>query len=199
MRARVLTASIVVTLSVAAGGAQSWKNVAPESFRINTQITDGPGGAGGVASAMEFRVERYTSDAEHEVLVTALKSGGYDAFVQALHKAPKVGVLQSGKRSLDVRWARFQPAGDGGRRIIAVTDGPVYFFGAGAVDAKPTKGYDIGVIEFTVDSVGLGRGSMAGAARVKPGGPSGVEVDDYSGKRIELTTVSRNVSNPRQP
>jgi hypothetical protein len=34
---------------------------------------------------------------------------------------------------------------------------------------------------------------MAPAARVKPGGPTGVEVEDYSGKRIELVTVSRDL------
>jgi hypothetical protein len=50
------------------------------------------------------------------------------------------------------------------------------------------------VLEFTVDSVGLGSGTMAPAARVKPGGPTGVQVDDYSGKRVTLMTVTRNLS-----
>jgi hypothetical protein len=35
---------------------------------------------------------------------------------------------------------------------------------------------------------------MAAAAKVKPGGPTGIEIEDYSGKRIELTTVTRNKS-----
>ena len=63
-----------------------------------------------------------------------------------------------------------------------------------AVDAKPTAGYDLAVVEFTVDAVGLGKGSMAPAAKVKPGGVNGIQVDDYSGKRIDLVTVSRNLS-----
>jgi hypothetical protein len=35
---------------------------------------------------------------------------------------------------------------------------------------------------------------MASAAKVKPGGPTGVDVEDYSGKRITLNTVTRNLS-----
>ena len=92
-----------------------------------------------------------------------------------------------------IRWARQQPQGDN-RRIAVMTESPVFFFGAGAVDAKPTEGYDVGVLEFTIDSVGLGKGTMAAAAKVKPGGPTGIEIEDYSGKRIELMTVTRNKS-----
>jgi len=188
MQTQALAASLLVTLSIAGVAAQSWKNTAPESFHINTQIV---AGSGGVASGMDLKVERYTSDADHEALVAALKSG-YDNLVTALHKAPTIGVLTVGKRSLDIRWARFHKEGDG-RRIIAVTDGPIFFFGAGAVDAKPTAGFDIGVLEFSVDTVGFGKGRMAAAARVKPGGPAGVQLDDYSGQLVELTSVSRNV------
>jgi len=191
MQTQAVAASFLIALSIAGASAQSYKNTAPESFHINTQVI---GGNGGVASAMDLKMEKYSADADHQALVTALKSGGYESFVQALKKAPKIGVLTVGKRSLDVRWARFNKVGEG-RRIVAVTDGPVYFFGAGAVDAKPTAGFDIGVLEFEVDTVGFGKGRMAGAARVKPGGPVGVQIDDYSGKLIELTSVSRDASN----
>jgi hypothetical protein len=34
---------------------------------------------------------------------------------------------------------------------------------------------------------------MAPAAKVKAGGDTGVEVEDYSGKRIELLTVTRQL------
>jgi hypothetical protein len=42
-----------------------------------------------------------------------------------------------------------------------------------------------------VDDVGLGKGSMAAAAKVKPGSDGGVQVDDYADKPIKLVTVSR--------
>jgi len=163
---------------------------APESFRANGQVTDTPGG---VASSMTIQIDRYTSDADHKTIVEALQTGDKAAFLAVLRKAPVAGALKMGNRSIPIRWARQQAQGRD-RRVAVMTEAPVYFFGAGAVDAKPTEGYDVGVLEFTVDSVGIGKGTMAGAARVKPGGPTGIEIEDYSGKRIELTTVTRNKS-----
>ena len=73
-----------------------------------------------------------------------------------------------------------------------MTDAPVFFAGAGAVDAKSTAGYELGVIEFTVDSVGLGKGTMAPAAKVKAGGETGVEVEDYSGNASSWSPSAAN-------
>lgn len=191
MTRRVLAASLLIVpfLVSAIGAAQSTKPTAPESFRANGQIL---GAAGGAASAIDIKVDKYTSDADHEALLKAL-SAGNEAFLAALKKAPKIGSVTIGKTVVDVKWARQKPQGVG-RRIALCTDAPVFFAGAGAVDAKPTAGYDLAVVEFTVDSVGLGKGSMAPAAKVKPGGVNGIQVDDYSGKRIDLVTVSRNLS-----
>jgi len=185
-----LTVAVVLTVPVALVGAQASKSTAPESFRANGQVT---GAAGGAASAMTIQVDRYTSDADHAALADTLKSGGEAAFLAALKKAPAIGKLTIGTRSFTIRWARTQPVGSDHRRVAAVTDSPVFFAGAGAVDAKPTAGFDLGVIEFTIDSVGLGKGTMAPAAKVKLGGDTGIEVEDYSGKRLELVTVTREM------
>jgi len=184
-----LIASLMLAAPLALAG-QALKTTAPESFRANGQIT---GAAGGAATAMVFQIDKYTADADHDVLVRVLKDGGNAAFLEALRKAPKVGALTIGTRTIDIRWARSRPEGSDHRRIAFVTDKPAFFAGAGAADAKPTAGYDLAVVEFTIDSVGLGSGTMAPAAKVKAGGATGVEIDDYSGKRIELTTVTRVV------
>jgi hypothetical protein len=72
-----------------------------------------------------------------------------------------------------------------------VTDQPIFFVGGGAADAKPRAGYEVALIQLQVDSIGLGDGTMAAAARVRPGGESGVQVDDYADKPIKLVTVVR--------
>jgi len=169
---------------------KSAKTTAPESFRANGQVT---GVAGGVASEMTFQIDKYTTDADHAAMVKELKGGGHAAFLAALKKAPKIGTLTLGGRATEIHWARTAAVDADHRRVVFVTDKPVYFAGAGAVDAKPTAGYDLAVVEFTIDSVGLGSGTMASAAKVKPGGPTGVDVEDYSGKRITLNTVTRNL------
>ena len=191
MNLRACTAGVlfVPTLLAASQVSQMTKPGAPESFRANGQLL---GAAGGAASAVDITITKYTSDADHEAMLKALKEG-HDAVLAALKKAPTIGTITIGKTSANVKWARERAQGSG-RRIAIVTDAPMYFGGAGAVDAKPTAGYDFALVDFTIDSVGLGRGTMAPAAKVKPGGPNGFQVDDYSGQRMELVTVSRNLA-----
>jgi hypothetical protein len=73
---------------------------------------------------------------------------------------------------------------------VLVTDRPIFFVGGGAPDAKAKDGYELGVIELEVDAQGNGRGTMAAAARVKPGPDGGVILDDYATAPIRLTTKS---------
>ena len=121
-----------------------------------------------------------------------MKSGGYAAFLTALRKAPEVGSVAFNDRKWAIRWARERPTTNG-RMIVLVTDQPIHFVGGGAIDAKPRAGYDVAVIQMTVDDVGLGKGTMAAAARVKPDGEAGVVIDDYADQPIALTSVVRKV------
>ena len=186
-----LVVAVVLSGFGAMSPAQSWKNTAPESFRANAQAISG---GGGVAAAMTFQVDAYTPDADRERLLAALTSGGSPAFVEALKKEKAAGYVQAGDRKVTIRYARMQPSVNGKRRVVLVTDAPVYFVGGGALNAAPKEGYDVAVVEFEVDTVGLGSGTIAMAARVKPGGPAGVQIDDYAEKPVKLVTVTRNVS-----
>lgn len=187
---RLLSGLLLLAGCLVPVAAQSSKATAPETFRANAQITDQGLGA---AVTITVRVERYTSDADHDALAKALKDGGYPAFLTTLRAMPVVGTLKMRERSVPIRWARQETTATG-RRITAITESPVYFFGAGSADAKPTAGFDIGAMEFTSDGAGMGKGTLSGAARVKAGGPTGVEVEDYAGKRIVLLTVTRELS-----
>jgi hypothetical protein len=109
----------------------------------------------------------------------------------ALRSTPEVGYIEMNRRRVSVRWARQQPKDGGGRTISVVADEPLYFVGGGSVDAKPRSGYELTIVLLDVDTIGLGTGSLAAAARVKPGGPTGVEVDDYAQKPIQLLTVRK--------
>ena len=100
--------------------------------------------------------------------------------------------MKLGDRQWPIRWAREQP-GPRGRTIVVVTPEPIFFVGGGRIDAKPREGYEVGLVQLQIDSVGLGSGSMAAAARVKPGGETGVQVDDYADKPIKLVTVVRKI------
>lgn len=168
--------------------AQHIGTTAPESFRANAQIK-GADSAG--AATLVIAVDRYNTEKDRAALQQALKTGN-EAFLGALRKMPAVGSIEAGGKKFPVHYA-FQQTGDKSRSIVVVTGSPVFFVGGGAASAKPREGYDVAVAQFQVDSVGLGNGSMAAAAKVKAGGPAGVEIEDYGTGAIKLVTVTRNL------
>jgi len=165
-------------------------DTAPETFTANLQAMGATGGA--AAATIQIDIQRYTPEHDRASVETALKTGGYPAFLTALRKAPEVGAVSFGEQKWAIRWAR-ETRSDKGRTIVVITDQPVFFVGGGRVDAKPRAGYEVALIRMDVDVVGLGRGTMTAAARVRPGGGAGVQIDDYADKPITLTTVSRRV------
>lgn len=190
MRLQMLGPIVLVMSLGTSGMAQSQSKGAPETFTANLHVTGATAGAG--AATIQVNIQRYTPDADRKAVEGALKSGGYPAFLTALRKAPEVGTVTAGDQKWAIRWAREQTTAKG-RRIVVVTDKPIFFVGGGRVDAKPRAGYEVAVIEMQLDDVGLGNGSMAAAARVKPDGEGGVVIDDYAEKPIKLTSVVRKL------
>jgi len=81
---------------------------------------------------------------------------------------------------------------DKGQTVTVATDQPIFFVGGGSANEKPRAGYELAVIRLEVDGIGMGKGTMAAAARVKPAGDGqGVVVDDYADKPLPITMVSR--------
>jgi hypothetical protein len=190
MRFRMLAPAALLVFSTMPQPAQAQQKGAPETFIANAHALGATGGAG--AATIQIDVKRYTPEADRTAVETALRTGGYQGFLAALRKAPQVGEVSVSNRKSAIRWARATDVKNG-RRIVIVTDSPVFFVGGGNVDAKPREGYDVAVIEMMVDDVGLGNGSMAAAARVKHDPENGVKIDDYADKPIKLTTVNRKI------
>jgi hypothetical protein len=163
---------------------------APEQFTATAQTAAASGAS--AAATVTIDIRRYTPDAERSAVETALKSGGYPAFLTALRKAPEVGTVGLGTQKWSIRWAREQSTA-AGRTIVVVTDQPMFFLGGAKANAKPRAGYEVGLIRLQVDAAGMGKGEMAAAARVKPGGETGVQVDDYADQPITLTGVARKI------
>ena len=190
MRVQMLAPALLLIVSTTPVMFLSQLAGAPETFTADLLAI---GGKGGAASAdLVINVQRYTPEGDRAAVETALKSGGYPAFLAALRKAPEVGTVAFKDRKWTIRWARERP-GLKGRTIVLVTDQPMYFVGGGAIDAKPREGYDVAVIQMQVEDTGLGTGTMAAAAKVKPGGDTGVVIDDYAEQPITLTKVVRKM------
>jgi hypothetical protein len=179
----ILTALVV---TAAAPGAQLARG-APETFSANAHVK---GPAGAAAATIQIHIERYTPDFDRNAVESALKHGGYPAFLSALRKAPDVGYIGLGDQKYAIRWAR-ERSTPKGRTIAVVTEKPVFFVGGGAANPKAREGYHVAVIQLEVDDAGLGSGTMAAAARVRPGGDTGVQVDDYAEEPIKLTVTRK--------
>ena len=160
----------------------------PETFTASAQVL---GNNAGSSAQVTIQINQYTSEKDRTTIQEALKVGGYQGFLPALRSAPEVGYVEMNGRKVTARWARQQTT-EKGRTISIVTDAPMFFVGGGNVDAKPRAGFDVAIIQLNVDSIGLGTGSFAPAARVKPGGPTGVEVDDYAEMPVKLVTVRKS-------
>jgi hypothetical protein len=166
------------------------KNAGPEVFRATAKVSTAT--AGGEAH-VAIEIDRYTAEKDLQTMEQALKSGGSSAFLEALKRAPAVGRFRVADQTFTIRWARERPSASG-RVISVVTDTPVYFVGAGVPGAKARAGFDVAVVVLNMDSSGVGQGTLAAAARVKPGGTSGVEVEDYASEPVKLVSVFRVIS-----
>jgi hypothetical protein len=182
----------VLALAASPRAVQSPRNSgAPETFTANAQVK---GAAGAIAATIQIQIQRYSPDFDRTSVESALKGGGYPSFLTALRKAPEVGSVGIGDQKFAIRYAREEKTAKG-RTITVVTDKPMFFVGGGRADAKPRAGYEVGALQMMVDDVGLGSGTMTGAARIKPGPEGvGVQVDDYADEPIKLVTVSRKLS-----
>jgi len=146
--------------------------------------------SGGITVPMVITIDRYSPERARNSMTDALKFRGYPGFLEALRAAPRAGSVEAAGQSFVIRWAR-QVDAAAGRTISIVTDTPVYFVGGGRRGAKPTAGYEVAVAQLTLDKSGHGTGTMAAAARVKPGGETGVRIDDYAETPVKLAATVR--------
>ncbi len=184
---RIPCATLICLVVITAGPEAQRASTAPETFTANAHVK-GPIAAS--VAPIQIHIESYTSQTSYVAVENGLKYGGYPSFLTALRQAPEVGYLALGKQKYAIRLARERTTPKG-RTIVVITDKPVFFVGGGFENSKPKAGYEIALVQMTVDEAGTGSGTMAAAARVKPGGETGVQVDDYADEPIKLEAVVR--------
>ena len=183
----IITFCLVAAVAVAAAGSARAVPQYPRDIVATAEVKTEQSS---LTSRVTIHVERLMREADHERLLAALKQGGYQAFLPLFRKLAVVGYVELEQRRVDLRYARVQTT-DTGERLILATDGPLYFVSGGAPDAKPRGGYALSIIDLQFDAEGGATGTMAAAARVKPGPDGSVVVDDYAEAPIRLTATGR--------
>jgi hypothetical protein len=181
---RPMLAGVAMAVAATALAAAS-----PEVFMATASLKTAAGAT--VSAPIEIAVDRWTSDAERDRAVEAVKSGGNAALKTLLAGAPAAGTLRIGERTATLRFARARSSG-GGRVITVIAAEPVLHLGAGLPAPKPQAGYDFAVALFEVDAAGKGSGGeLAPAAKLTVRSDDSFMVEDYGAEAIRLNTIGR--------
>jgi hypothetical protein len=140
---------------------------------------------------VDLVVTRWSTDQEHDRLITTLTEAGSKAFEKVLMELPRVGSFGTvGMAGIPVRYARKWKSDDGRERISMATDRWVGF--AEAINQSRTLDYPVTWIQIVLKPSGEGEGSIALAAKIGIDRPTKlIVVENYDIAPIKLNAVRR--------
>jgi hypothetical protein len=170
----------------AAGVLLSWATLAqgagnyPMSAELDARAK---AATASVTATVSISVERLMEESRRIRVTDGLKYNGYPGFLKVLRVLPPVGTIRLAGREVEIRYAHEQPHAQG-RRVVLVADRPLFFLAGDP--AKNRTGYELTIVELIVDGTGGVVGTMAGAARVKPGSDGVPILDDFADIPVRL-------------
>ena len=187
----VLTAAVAaaaLTLSAALPAAQS-NMAAPErftAFAVDTSIT----APRALTSTVDLTINRWSTDAERDRLLTVFREKGQDALLSALQKLPVVGGISTpGSIKYDIHFARQRAEPEGGRMIFLMTD---RYIGAWEAANRPrTMDYPFMLIQLQVDKDGKGVGKASIATKITEAPDGTIELENFSNQPVALNEVRK--------
>jgi hypothetical protein len=153
----VLAFAALATFS-ALGHAQTMGS--PERFRADAVNLDV-----GAQGLVDITVERWSTPAERDKLMSVLMTDGADKMLDVLQDMRHVGYFNTpGNLRWDLRFAWKTPQPDGGERVVLATDRRISFREA-ATQAR-TLDYPFTIIELRLNKDGEGEGMMSLATKI---------------------------------
>ena len=145
----------------------------------------------GAAGQLEFVVNRWSSDADRDRLMTVMFDKGPEKLLDALQEMPRMGYIRRpGNIGWDIRFARHMALPDGGERIILVTDRRMGF--REIANRHRTVDYPFTVIEMRLQKNGEGEGKVSVATRIIADKANKVvTLENYDIQPVMLTKVTR--------
>jgi hypothetical protein len=125
--------------------------------------------SGPKTGVVDFTIERWSTDAEREQLLSIIAENPKDPtqpLLRALQKMPKVGRIRTPQSlAWDLHYARQFPDEDGGgRRIVLATDRPIGF--AEARNSGRSMDYPFTIIEIHLDKNDKGEGKILAGTKI---------------------------------
>ena len=145
----------------------------------------------GSAGTVELVINRWSSDADRDRLMSVMFDKGQERLLQELQKMPRMGYIRTpGRIGWDIHFAAHVPAKDGGERIVLVTDRHMGF--REVANRHRSVDYPFTIIELNVPKSGDGDGKITVATRIIPDkGGRIVTLENYDIQPVLLTKVTR--------
>jgi len=201
MRKAMFTVSLVVALGLAMAplGARqtSGEKLEITAFAVNMSNI-GPGSS----AVVEIDIDRWSTAAERENLITTMVEKKEHELLKALQKMPShgrfsiPGLVGPDPHQLrlgnPLRYAWQTPQPEGGRRIVIATD---RYIGFNEARNQPrTIDYPFTLFEIRVDKAGEGQGKMAVATKISfDKKKNAIELENYSSEPVRLNNVKVKV------
>jgi hypothetical protein len=188
-RSKLLSVVLLASLAGASGTARP-ASAHDAVLRLQAFAVDMSGAGRARAGTLEIVIERWSTDEERDRLHAILIESGADALLSALQKVkPRAGYIRtSSSLGWDIHYAREEPVGDGGRRMIIATDRPMRFWERW--NQPRSAEYDFTLAEIRLNKDGKGEGKLATAAKVSWNPrTSTIEIENYGIEPVRLTEV----------
>ena len=183
---RLLLMAATVFL-IASGPAAQTRT--PERFTAFAVDIGHPGRAS--AGVIEIVVERYSTAAEADRLMSVLLEKGPERLLDTLQQMPRVGYFRApGNLAWDVKFARKVPGEAGGETISLITDRYIAFWEA--ANRARTIDYPFTLIELRMPAEGQGEGKMSLATKITVDKRRNtVILEDYKSQPVMLNNIKR--------
>ena len=145
----------------------------------------------GAAGNIEIVVERWSTDANRDKLMSVMMDKGPDKLLDALQDMPRMGYFRApGQVGIDIHFARRIPQPEGGERVVLVTDRRIGFWEA--ANQPRSIDYPFTVIEMRLNRDGEGEGKMSLATKIIADKENNiVTLENYDIQPVQLTNVRR--------
>jgi hypothetical protein len=142
----------------------------------------------GNATTVDITINRWSTDAERDRLLSVFRDKGQDALLSELQKLPVVGGIRTpGSLNYDIHFARQKPEAEGGRMVFLMTDRYISVWEA--TNRPRTIDYPFTLIQLQLDkdSRGVGKASIATKITQEPDGT--IELENFSNQPVMLNDV----------
>jgi hypothetical protein len=189
IRRTAAASALTAGLAVASTLTLAQTSGTPERFTAMAVNMSNVGRSG--AGTIDIAVDRWSTDAERDRLLTVLMEKGADKLLDVLRDMRRVGYIRSpNSLGYDLHYARRTPLPDGGERVVLATDRPIGFWEA--VNRPRSIDYPFTIIELHLNADGEGEGKLSIATKIAADKESKtIVLEDYANQPVLLTSVKR--------